>query len=129
MNYMMKAIFARTKIFVILHLMLMVYSLSGVCSKKAAGTVFMSIEFCFYYGIIILLLGFYAIGWQQIIKRLPLTTAFSNKAVTIVWGIVWGVIFFDERISLGKLIGAALVIVGVIMFSNADEKDVKHERV
>lgn len=69
--------------------------------------------------IIILLLGFYAIGWQQIIKRLPLTTAFANKAVTIVWGMIWGLLFFNEKITTGKVIGALLVMVGIILYSKA----------
>ena len=74
-----------------LHGMLMVYSMSGICSKLAAGESFLSARFCIYYAVIIVLLGVYAIGWQQVIKRIPLTTAFANKAVTVVWGIVWGV--------------------------------------
>lgn len=113
---------ARTKTLFLLHLMLMVYSLSGICSKKAAGTEFLSMEFCMYYGMVILLLGFYAIAWQQIIKRLPLTTAFANKAVTIVWGIIWGFVFFHERITAGKVAGAALVIAGIVVFAWADGK-------
>ena len=32
----------------------------------------------------------YAAGWQQVIKHLPLTTAYANKAVTVVWGILAG---------------------------------------
>lgn len=71
-----------------LHGMLMVYSMSGICSKLAAGESFLSARFCIYYAVIIVLLGVYAIGWQQVIKRIPLTTAFANKAVTVVWGIV-----------------------------------------
>lgn len=100
----------------------MIYSMSGICSKMASKTEFLSFEFCFYYAIIIGLLGFYAIGWQQIIKRLPLTTAFANKAVTVVWGIVWGAIFFQEAITVGKIVGAALVIIGVVIFAKADEE-------
>lgn len=106
-----------------LHMMLMIYSMSGICSKKAAGVPFLSIQFCFYYGMIILLLAFYAVGWQQIIKRLPLTTAFANKAVTVVWGIIWGVVFFNEAISIGKIVGAVLVIVGVVIYAYADQGD------
>ena len=82
--------------------MLMIYSMSGICSKLASGEAFLSFRFCFYYAIIILLLGFYAIGWQQIIKRLPLTTAFANKAVTVIWGIIWGAVFFHEKVTVGK---------------------------
>ena len=115
---------SKLKVLFALHLMLMVYSMSGICSKMASKQEFLSTEFCFYYAMIIILLGFYAIGWQQIIKRLPLTTAFANKAVTVVWGIVWGAVFFHESITVGKVIGAALVIVGVVIYARADEGEV-----
>lgn len=114
----------KIKVLFLLHIMLMIYSMSGICSKMAAKQEFLSFSFCFYYGMIILLLGFYAIGWQQIIKRLPLTTAFANKAVTVVWGLVWGFVFFQEPITVKKVLGAVLVIAGVVIYAKADgEKD------
>lgn len=116
----------RVRTLVLLHIMLMIYSMSGICSKLAAGQKFLSIKFCLYYGLIILLLGFYAIGWQQIIKRMPLTAAFANKAVTVVWGIIWGFVFFKESITPGKVVGAVLVIAGIVMYALAD-KEAGHE--
>lgn len=113
------------KTLVLLHIMLMIYSMSGICSKMAAKEAFLSIPFCLYYGCIILLLGFYAIGWQQIIKRLPLTTAFANKAVTVVWGLVWGILFFHESVTVGKIAGIILVIIGVVIFAKADNEEQK----
>lgn len=110
----------KVKTFLLLHLVLMVYSLSGVCSKMASKQEFLSVKFCAFYGCIILLLGFYAIAWQQIIKRLALTTAFANKAVTIVWGIIWGMLFFHEKVSVNQIIGAVIVIVGVVLYAIAD---------
>ncbi|MCI6936056.1 MAG: DMT family transporter [Clostridiales bacterium] len=118
---------SKLKVLFLLHLMLMIYSLSGICSKKAAEVPFLSLKFCLYYGIVILLLGFYAIGWQQIIKRLPLTTAFANKAVTVVWGIIWGAVFFHEKITLGKLLGAAIVIAGVVLYVLSDKQEESHD--
>ena len=82
---------------------------------------FFECSICIYYAVIIVLLGVYAIGWQQVIKRIPLTTAFANKAVTVVWGIVWGWFFFGESITPGKLIGAGMVIAGVVLFAKSDE--------
>ena len=108
------------KILLALHLLLMVYSMSGICSKLASRAPFLSFQFCQYYAAIIGLLGIYAIGWQQIIKRLPLTTAFSNKAVTVVWGIIWGAAFFQEPITAKKVVGAALIIAGVVLYARAD---------
>lgn len=113
----------KIKTLFLLHMMLMIYSMGGICSKKASGAEFLSLRFCIFYGCIIMLLGFYAIGWQQIIKRLPLTTAFANKAVTVVWGIIWGVVFFGESVTVKKIIGAALVIAGVVMYSYADKDE------
>lgn len=112
----------RIKVLIILHIMLMIYSMSGICSKLASQEEFLSFRFCLYYGIIILLLGLYAIGWQQIIKRMPLTLAFANKAVTVVWGIVWGLLFFNEKITVGKVTGVIMIIFGIVMFATADEK-------
>ena len=110
------------KTYIALHLLLMTYSVSGILSKSAAEQDFLSFKFCLYYVGIIGILGIYAIGWQQIIKRMPLTTAFSNKAITVVWGIVWGALFFEESITIGKIVGAILVIIGVIVFAASDKE-------
>ena len=106
-----------------LHLMLMLYSMSEICSKKAAGESFLSVRFCLYYGTVILLLGVYAIGWQQVIKHLPLTTAYANKAITVVWGILLGFLLFGESITLRQFIGAAVIIVGIVLFVRADNEE------
>lgn len=116
---------SKVRVLIVLHIMLMLYSVSGIFSKLAAQEAFLSFRFCLFYGGIILLLGLYAIGWQQIIKRLPLTTAFANKAVSVVWGIIWGCLIFKESITVGKIIGAILVVSGVVLYaySDNDRKD------
>ena len=117
----------KLKVLLLLHLLLVVYSTSGVFSKLASQQTFLSFKFCLFYGCIIALLGIYAIGWQQIIKRLPLTTAFANKAITIVWGIIWGALFFHESITPGKVIGALLVVAGVVIYAGADNDKEKEQ--
>lgn len=112
----------QAKMMGLLHLILLLYSLEGILSKLASSQAFLSSRFCLCYGGIIAILGIYAIAWQQIIKRLPLTTAFANKAITVVWGLVWGMLIFRESITLGKLAGAALVVAGVVLFSTADKE-------
>ena len=110
------------KSLVALHVLLAVYSLSSVCAKFASNFVFLSWGFIGCYAGMICLLGVYAIGWQQIIKRLPLTYAYANKAITVFWGIIWGVLFFQEEVPPLKLFGAVVVLCGVVVFSFA-EKD------
>lgn len=109
----------KIKIYVMLHLMLMIYSMGGICSKKASGYPFFSAGFCICYAGVILVLLFYAVGWQQVIRHLPLTAAFVNKAVTILWGIVWGACFFKEPVTAGKAAGAVLVMAGILLYAGA----------
>lgn len=104
-------------------MLLAVYSLSSVCAKLASGFEFMSFGFIGCYAGMIALLGVYAVGWQQIIKRLPLTFAYANKAVTVLWGIVWGILLFHEQVFALKLLGAAVVLAGVVLFSLAEKDD------
>ena len=53
---------------------------------------------------------------------MPLTLAYANKAVTVIWGMVWGVLFFGESITVTKAIGAVVVIFGVVLYSFEDNK-------
>lgn len=108
------------RVYLGLHILLLVYSGSMIFSKLASGYSFLSVGFILCYGMMIFLLGAYAVFWQQIIKRLPLMTAYANKAVTVVWGIVWGAAVFDEEITWGKALGAVLVIAGVLLYVSGD---------
>lgn len=101
--------------YVYLHLLLFLFSFCAVFSKLAAQNEFMSIKFLIFYGISILILGIYAILWQQILKKFTLTTAFFNKAITIIWGMLWGMIFFKEEITINMLIGAIIVFIGIAL--------------
>lgn len=108
---------------ILLHCILLLYSVAGICSKLASGFEIFSLEFILFYGLVLLILVIYAISWQQIIKRLPLNVAFANRAVTVLWGIVWGITLFGETISIGKIIGAILVIGGVISYCLFSRED------
>ncbi len=113
---------SRLNLYIALHIFLMIYSTGGIISKMAAGKEFLSLPFILLYGLEILILGFYAIGWQQFIKRMPLSLAYANKAVTVIWGCVWGVLVFHEQLSIGKAAGSVLVLAGVALYGIADGK-------
>lgn len=105
-----------------LNALLLIYSLSSVCSKLAAGYKFFSIGFVIYYGLMIFILFAYAFGWQQVIKRMPLSKAYANKGITLIWGLLWGKTIFGETISWNKIVGVLVVLVGIIIYSIAGEQ-------
>ena len=112
----------KQKTYLLLHLLFLIYAASSVCGKLAAGETSLSPRFLLFYGGMLLFLAVYALGWQQAIKRLPLTVAYASKAVTVIWGLIAGLLFFGEQLSPGKVIGAVLVMAGVILFAFSDEE-------
>ena len=113
----------QAKWFLLLHVILGVYAGSSVCSKLAARQPFLSAAFILLYGLMLAALVVYAVGWQQVIKHLPLTTAYANKAVTVVWGILLGLAVFDEAVTLRQVIGAVIIICGIVLFVRADSEN------
>lgn len=107
---------------IILHVIILIYSINGICSKTAAQYDFLSFNWIIFYGMVIALLGFYAIAWQQVIKHLPLVMAYANKAVTTIWGLIWGLLVFGEAITWQKVVGAIVIILGVYLVVTGEEE-------
>ena len=87
----------------------------------ASRTDFLSISFVFWYGLALINLFIYAIAWQQILKHLPLTVAFCNKSVGMIWSMIWGVLIFKETLTLQMIIGSVIVLIGVLLVVTSDE--------
>ena len=99
----------------ILQLVIVIYTLSGVAAKGAAGYETLSWQFILFYGMEIAILGVYAILWQQIIKRFDLSVAYANRSMAILWSLVWAVIFFHERVTINNVLGVLIVLAGTIL--------------
>ena len=103
------------KSLVLLEIAFFIYSLSSMFSKQAMYNNPTILHIVIFYGLSLFMLGVYAIIWQQVLKKLDLSVAFANKGITIIWGIIWGVILFKEKITIGMIIGALIVILGIIV--------------
>ncbi len=89
----------------------------------AAMEELLSFKWIIYYAIVLFALFIYAIAWQQIIKQMPIVTAYANKAALVIWGIIWGFVVFKEKISVFKVIGAVIIIIGVYVVVTSDGED------
>ena len=108
---------------VFLQVTVVLFSLVSVLSKLASGQAFFSARFLLFFGAEFLLLAVYAILWQQVIKRFPISVAYANKAMVLLWGLLWGVLFFREKVTPQKILGIALVIGGVFLINRPTGSD------
>ncbi len=112
---------SRLKDYLALHAIMFLSSFIIIISKLASAYPFLSRKFILYFYLINFMSTIYAIVWQQIIKRIPLNTAYSTKSIVIIWGVLWGRLFFMEKVTPLMIVGSLTIIVGIILVVNADE--------
>lgn len=96
----------------------LIYSLTTVISKIVSGYDFLSKEFILFYLLDFGVLGIYAILWQQLLKKFELSIAYANKAMTLLWSLLWSAVLFHEGVTVPKVIGVVLVIAGTIILNS-----------
>lgn len=99
----------------VLQIVIAIYTLSTVMAKQASGQPLFSVGFFGFYGAELLILGIYALLWQQMIKKFELSVAYTNRAMALLWSLIWAVVIFKDNITVKNVIGVALVIAGTII--------------
>lgn len=101
----------------IIQMSIVYLSISGIFAKKLSSLSYFSNLFLLYAFLIVFIVGTYAIVWQQIIKHFDISIAYANKGTSIIWIFLWSNLFFGETITLRNMIGALIVMIGVIVVS------------
>lgn len=101
---------------------IILYSISSVIANLASRQTAMSTGFFVLYGLEIAVLGVYAILWQQAIKKFELSIAYANRAMVVLWSMVWAVLLFDNKITPLNILGLALIVAGTLII-NKEEKE------
>ncbi len=110
-----KKLSEQVKNYLFLHLTILVYTGTTILSKYAAGEQFLSLPYILFMGGMVLVLGVYALLWQQAIKPFSPSVAYSNKSVTTIWTLLFSAVLFGEGITVGNVIGAILIVCGVVL--------------
>jgi drug/metabolite transporter (DMT)-like permease len=110
----------KIKNIVILQCVVVIYTISSLMSKKASASEGDIVKFLFWFGMEFVILGIYAILWQQVIKRFELSVAYANRSMAVVWSMAWAVIFFHDTITVKNIIGVCLVVIGTIIVNTEE---------
>lgn len=96
-----------------------IYTLSGIMAKLASSSEGAFGLFLFF-GLDLFFLGIYALAWQQLIKHLPLSVAYANRAMALLWSALWAKLFFREIMGIKQLVGIGMVILGILMVNSRE---------
>ena len=65
------------------------------------------------------IMGIYALLWQQVIKRIPIGEAYLFKGSGLLWTMLICFFFFDEPITVNNIIGIIIVCLGITLFARS----------
>lgn len=99
-----------------------IYALVSTLTKTASYYEFLSIEYIFALAGAVLLLGVYALLWQQIIKKMPISDAYMFKGTSIVFVLLLSAWLFEEVITWQNVVGSIIIILGIALFAKADKE-------
>lgn len=105
--------------YIILFGTFLIGSFSGVFSKYASFFPFLSLKYLLFLSASILVLFVYAILWQQIIKRMPVSDAYMLRGITCFIGLALAYLIFNEPITTFNCIGTAITIAGIILYAKS----------
>ena len=98
-----------------------IYACEAVCNKYASMYEFLSMQYIVGIVAAVVVLGIYAIAWQQILKRIPLTDAYMFKGTSLVFVLLFSLLIYQETVTVWNLVGLTIILVGTAGYAKVSE--------
>lgn len=95
----------------------LLYSGVSIGTKLASQQEFLSWAYLLAFIGAVGVIAVYAILWQQIIRRIELSTAYMFKGTTIIFTMLFAHWLFGEQITWNNIVGAIIIIIGIVLFA------------
>ena len=96
-----------------------IYACTSVFTKMASQQDILSWPYLLWITGAIGVMGIYALLWQQIIRRMPISTAYMFKGTSLVFVLLTSSLLFCEAITVNNVIGSVIIIIGIALFAKA----------
>lgn len=113
---------ASPKRVLLLHFSILLFSVTGIFSKLAANSIndvgIFHINTVIFAGLMLLNCAVYALFWQQNLKYFDVNVAYAHRSIYNVWSLLWAVLIFSEKVTIGNVIGTVLIITGILVMQS-----------
>ena len=97
----------------------LIYASTSICMKMASRQEMPSWPYLFWIAGAIGVMGVYALLWQQVIARMPLSKAYMFKGTSLIFVLLFSALLFGETITTNNLIGSAMIIAGIVLYARS----------
>lgn len=97
----------------------MLYACVGICTKLASQQPALSWPYLMWFGAAVAIIGAYAILWQQVLRRIELSTAYMFKGTTLIFTMLIAALLFGEVITIPNIAGSLIIVIGITLLARA----------
>lgn len=97
----------------------LIYACTYICMKKASGYEFLSSPYILWTVGAVVIMGVYALLWQQILVRTPLSTAYMFKGTSLIFVLLLSALLFGEGITTKNIIGSVIIVTGILLYARS----------
>lgn len=97
----------------------LLYACTGICTKMAALCEPFSWAYLLWFAGAVAIIGVYALLWQQVLRRIELSTAYMFKGTTLIFTMLFAALLFGESITIPNIAGSIIIIIGITLLSRA----------
>lgn len=105
----------------------LIYACTAIFTKMASQQEVMSLPYLLWIVGAVGVMGLYALLWQQVIARMPVSTAYMFKGTSLIFVLFFSVLLFNETITISNIIGSVVIVAGILLYARADESANKNE--
>lgn len=95
----------------------LLYACVSIFTKLASQQEFMSWGYVLAFAGAVMVMGVYAMLWQQVLKRIELSVAYMFKGTSIIFVMLLAYLLFGEQITWNNILGAIIIIAGIVLFA------------
>ena len=96
----------------------LLYACVSIFTKLASQQEFMSWGYVLAFAGAVMVMGVYAMLWQQVLKRIELSVAYMFKGTSVIFVMLLAYVLFAEQITWNNIIGAMIIIIGIVLYAH-----------
>jgi len=97
----------------------LVYACTSIFTKMASRQEMLSLPYLLWIAGAVGVMAVYALLWQQVISRMPLSTAYMFKGTSLIFVLLISALLFGETITVNNMIGSAIIVFGIVLYAKA----------
>lgn len=97
----------------------LIYACTYICMKMASPHEFLSPPYILWILGAVGVMGIYAVLWQQVLARVPLSTAYMFKGTSLIFVLLLSAMLFQEGITWQNVVGSLIIVSGIILYAKS----------